>query len=738
MPPSFGSARALAPVLALGLALAGAPAAAEDAALPGRGDDAGRAVVYRDTWGVPHLYAPTVEAALYAQGWAQADDRPSELLLNLLRARGEAASVLGPDAVRSDLIARAFDHRGVARRRADTLRPEVRRHLRAFVQGIRDFYAAHPADVPAWWGERTVDVADPIAFGRLFLYAWSIGQALGDLRRVGVEPATQAPYRGSNQWAVAPSRSAEDGAILLIDPHLSWWGPSRFWEMRVHAGDWHGSGVTLPGSPYIGLGHTRHVAWAMTTGGPDTADVYELTLHPEDPGRYRGEDGWRELASREVVIEVAGADEPVRHTLYASHHGPVLAREEGRAYAARTAYAEEVGISEAWHDLNFARGWEDARDALAGLQLFPQNVMLADTAGHIWYQRTGRTPLRPEGYDWSRPVDGSTAATEWRGLHPAEELVQILDPPTGWMQNTNVPPAAMFPGSPLTAERYPDVVYGDRSYGPLAGWTNQRGARAVELLSADDSVTAEEARAYALDVHPYGAARWQAALRLAHERFGAEHAGEPLYAAGVERLLVWDGALAAGSSGALAYAMWRRHLRREHGFRAHALAGAIDFFLAPLGFETPEATLTKGQLRALVDAVGPTMQRIALEHGSLEATYGDAHRVGRDEVSWPVGGGGPPDLGLRTLRSVGYGPARDDHTRWGRQGQTSTQVVVLSSPPRSWTALPIGQSDRPGSPHYTDQAERLFSKRRMKPTWWRPEDLAAHVESRTMLPDAPR
>jgi acyl-homoserine lactone acylase PvdQ len=93
---------------------------------------------------------------------------------------------------------------------------------------------------------------------------------------------------------------------------------------------------------------------------------------------------------------------------------------------------------------------------------------------------------------------------------------------------------------------------------------------------------------------------------------------------------------------------------------------------------------------------------------------------------------------MRTLRSVGFEDERDDHTAWGHNGQTSTQVVVLSQPVKSWTAPPIGQSDRPDSPHYRDQAEKVFSPQTMKSTWWTPEELNDHIESRTELPDAVR
>ena len=123
--------------------------------------------------------------------------------------------------------------------------------------------------------------------------------------------------------------------------------------------------------------------------------------------------------------------------------------------------------------------------------------------------------------------------------------------------------------------------------------------------------------------------------------------------------------------------------------------------------------------------------KVMANHGSLDATYGDRFRVGRGDRSWPVEGGGGG--GTTTLRNMGYTEERDDHTRWGRNGQTSTQIVVMSKPPKSWLYIPLGQSDRPESPHFSDQAEKAFSPRRLKPSWWLPEDLAGHIESRTVL-----
>jgi len=541
----------------------------------------------------------------------------------------------------------------------------------------------YPDDIPSWWGKRNVDEYMVVAFSRFFLYAWSIGQAFGDLRAGGIQPGLDEEVRASNQWVVSPKRSTEGAAILYIDPHLSWWGSSRFWEFRIHAGELHGSGFTLPGTPCIGLGHNTDIAWAMTTGGPDTADVYELKLKEDDPTKYSYDGRWRTMTRRMVTIDVKGSG-PKRITIWSSHHGPIVAMRKGRAYAAKIAYADAVQVSEAWHEFHSAKDYRGAVAALSTLQLFPQNVMVGDTSGNIYYQRTGRVPRRPSGYDWSKPVDGSTSATEWKGMHPASDHLQVLNPPQGYMQNCNIPPDVMMVDSPFSPEKTLAYIYGSSG-----GYTNQRGARAVQLLHADSSVTVEEALAYAVDVHPYGVERWLEVLRRADAEFGDFHQSNSEYVAGIKDLLSWDGELRRDSTGALKYYYWRKQIIEDHGTDAVAdAASRIDYHLAALGKPAAEIELSNEELGAAAVSLASAMAKLKADHASLNATYGDVFRVGRDEVSWPLGGGG--GRGLTTLRNVGYGPERNDHTRWGRSGQTSTQIVVLSKPIQSWTYVRIG------------------------------------------------
>lgn len=704
--------------------------------LPGAGDDAGKTVIYRDTWGVPHIYSPTVEGGMYAMGWAQAEDRPEQLLMNLKIALGESAELSGKGGIMADMVVRALDHYGVTKANADSIDPTVRAHVQAFVRGINDWYAAHPEDVPAWWGDREVDEHMIGAFGRLFLYNWSVDDGIADMKRGGVEPGIKRTRRGSNQWAVAPERSANGKAILYIDPHLGWFGPSRFWEFRVHAGDWHGSGFTLAAQPYIGLGHNDKLAWAMTTGGPDTADTYELTLNPDNPMQYKYDDEWRDITVKMTTINIKDSD-PQETPLYFSHHGPIIAMADGKAYALKTAYADVVRGNEAWYHLNFAKDYKGAKRAMADQTMFPQNVMVADTDGNIYYQRSGRVPIRPEGYDWTKPVDGSTSATEWQGFHPSSDLVQILNPDSGYMQNCNVPPDAMFPGSPMLPSAYPGYIFSDVGHGPRGGWSNERSARAIELLDADDSVTIEEALTYALDQEAYSADRWVRALFDAFGKFRRDYRDEEGTEEMFDGLRNWDQQLDKDSNGALMYVYWREALRKDLGNRSYGhISDRLDqYYVMSLSGTAPRYVLDDEKQEAMVRSLSAGAKAMTEDFGSLDAVWGDRFRVGRDDKSWPVGGGGTNDTG-RTLRSMSYSGAKDDHTQWGRGGQTSTQIVVMTQPVQSWSQPPIGQSDRPDSPHYTDQAEKLYSPRQMKETWWLPEALAEHVESRVVLEDA--
>jgi acyl-homoserine lactone acylase PvdQ len=264
----------------------------------------------------------------------------------------------------------------------------------------------------------------------------------------------------------------------------------------------------------------------------------------------------------------------------------------------------------------------------------------------------------------------------------------------------------------------------------------------VALLEAKQRWSEEDLLALAVDATVYQADRWQAELERA--------AGPPRptlspdAATVLERTLAWNRRSDADSNGALLYYEWRTALRELLGDEAMAaLAGRVDDHLVLFRTAAPPPGVAPEDRPRLLEALERAAQHVAGRPHGLDTTFGEVFRVGRldaeergtgDGVSWPVGGGSLGDVGMATLRAVGFGPARADGTRWGNRGQTSTEVVVLTDPIRSWTQPPIGQSDRPDSAHYRDQAEKLFSTATLKPAWFaRAELLDGNVASEETL-----
>ena len=274
----------------------------------------------------------------------------------------------------------------------------------------------HPKEVPSWAQE--IHPWDVVALGRYIIWGWPLGEAADDLENAGIKPDERA-YRGSNEILIGPGRTAMKVPVAVIDPHLSWYDEFRFYQIRIYAGDFNVSGVSILGTPLPSLGHSRYCSIAMTTGGPDTSDVFEEELNPDNPRQYRYDGQWRELTVRKVKIGVKNADklDSKEIEIEYSHHGPIIAHKPGKAYAVAIPYAEEVGLTDQTYETLTARNLEEMKRALSHLQLMGQNVMISTVQGDIYYVRNGRVPIRAPGTDPDRPIPGAFSTNEWRGIH---------------------------------------------------------------------------------------------------------------------------------------------------------------------------------------------------------------------------------------------------------------------------------------------------------------------------------
>ncbi len=660
--------------------------------------------IARDKWGVPHIFAETEPAGAYGLGWAQAEDRLEQLLWNYRWGAGTMAEAFGPDWVEHDWRAHLVGHQEVCREKYASVPADVRAAIEAFQRGVTDYMAAHPEEVPEW--APPIEPWMVLALGRAIIFEWPLGTAASELERRG---EVDLPF-SSNEWAVRPERTAEGHTIICIDPHIPWDGPFRFYEFRLHAGSLNLCGFGPVGAPTLGLGHNQHLAWANTTGGPDTADIYVEECDPDNPRRYRYDGEWREMTVRQVSITVKGA-EPVVRELESTHHGPVILREGHRAYAVACPYFDQVGLVTQLYRMGQATTLTAFKDALFMLQLMEQNTMVADVEGNIFYFRNGRVPVRPPGYDFTLPVPGDTSKTEWQGLYPPDRLVQLGNPPQGYMQNNNCGPEFMMVGSPLKAEDYPPEVW---------GWGNDhsRSIRGRELLDAASRMTVQEAIAITLDTHAQGVEHWQAALRQAREGVPEEIiTNEPGLAEALTAFMAWDGYLTAETTAGPFY----------KALLEAAQKAGIDF--DPI---YREERLDDKQVHAIRMAVLAAVRHLYDTYGKTAVAWGDIHRIQRGERSYPAPGG---DAGSgSTLRAIGTRLDEQTGIAYGESGQSWTQLVVLEpGNVRSFSATPYGQSDHPDSPHYFDQGEKLFSQLKLKDTYFQPGSLEGHVESEQFL-----
>jgi acyl-homoserine-lactone acylase len=693
--------------------------------------------IYRDDWGVPHIYAAAEEAGFYGLGYAQAEDHLEGVLRMILTVRGEQAAAFGPEFADADLGQRQWMQMEEARAGFERLSPQLQKNYRYFMAGIRHFMDEHPKEVPSWSPQ--LEPAALIAWPRSALWGYYVGDGLQDCTRGGASlTATSQSIldlktpNASNEWIVAPWRTSDNAMIVLSDPH----GPvdgSFVYEFRMDAGAIKSAGYSI--GAQMTLVHTRNISWGMTTGAPDTSDCYEVAVDPNNPRRYQFDGEWKTMTTREVTINVKGGAPITRTFEYTHHNGalcPVVARKEDKAYVVSSPYFGHAGDQDQeLYEMNLAKNAAEARNAMKRLGMFSQNVMIGDSHGNSFYVRAGRTPKRPAGYDWSKPVPGNTSKTAWTGVHPLEDLVQIENPSTGYMTNNNIAPDMMMEKSPLSADRYPAYIFNDQR-----GRTNTRGMRVVEVLSKAYNFTVSDAIELSLDEKWVGTESWQRALATAAtQNVAAVRDKPPEFRRFLDRLLRFDGMARAGSVSALDYFYWQNAVWADPEILNTPL-DSLNRMLSSEGQVTPDFG------KALIKAIDTAVSAITKDHGSIDLELGDVFRIGRGGYSWPLGGIGiiPPGRAacktaigwdqhcLATLRAMIPGKPDERRQRWPVIGSRLLRLVVFTNPIQSFTLHNFGQSGRTDSPHYSDQA-RLTSERRLKPVYFEKTEILRHAVS---------
>ncbi len=665
--------------------------------------------IYRDGWGVPHIYGDTDRAVAYGYGYAQAEDRLNALIRNYAEATGQLARIEGEAAVSSDFQQRLWGHHKMALREYEQISGDVRQWIVAFAAGVRHYVERNKDRVPEEMA--TVEPVHLLALTR-HLY-WR-----GVLRQLDAEYAqTQtgaghhlAPSPRGSLWGLAPERSMEDAVTLVADPDESW-APGRKWyEAHLHGRTIHAWGFTYPGMPLPVFGHNRQSGWGWLPEGPDTGDVYAIRFESESSSRYRW--GGQSRTAESDTFHIVVGDKATRIlTSQTSHLGPIIYREGRTGYAYRVP--ESLGAGQISHlfDMIRASAFRTFYEAIKSAQLGPATFLYGDTSGTLFYIRSGSVPIRSESIDWDRPVL-TDVNSDWLGFHVQEDLIQLLDPHAGWIVDVGTSPDLVTPYSPLIPDRFPRYIY-NATPGSQSIWSS----RTRSLLESTSRMTLNEVFDVVLDTHVIGSVAWLRALTVAVSDLDPKWSPDEERA--FEFLSAWDGRAEPDRWGPALYGEWRKVCR--------AAGRAVDE--RSISTSTVLSNETRQHLiKAFREAVKSQKRR----YGHLDVRWREIHRSRQGKRSWGLPGVDSENMSsLRRIRS-----ARENVVDYAISGQSAPSVIVFDPKGiRSYSAVPFGQSDHPNSPHSWDQAEVLFTQHRLKPTRFdtKPRDLKKREVLR--LPD---
>ena len=660
--------------------------------------------IERDAFGVPHIFGKRDADVAFGLGYAHAEDDFATIQTVALATRGTLAARDGQSAAVTDYLVHLLHVWETVNARYDKDLPDsLKAVLEAYADGVNDYAARHPAAVsPGLLPMTGKDVAAGFVFKTPFFYGLDKvlmdlaspggGQALSKEGKDAFLPTAHPLPVGSNGVAVAPARSADGATRLLVNSHQPYTGPVAWYEAVLESGEgWHVAGGFFPGSPFMLHGHNEHLGWASTVNMPDLADVYRLTINPDNPNQYKLDGAWHDFEKSDAAIRVRLWG-PLswtfhRDVLYAAQ-GPVLKTDHG-VFAIRYAGMGEIRQALQYYRLDKAHDLAEWRAAMA-LQALPSiNFIYADAAGNIGYVYNGQFPNRQDGVDWQDPLPGDRSDLIWQGYLPFDRLPQLWNPPAGFVFNSNNTPfQATAPEDNLRPADFSPAM------GIQANMTN-RAYRALETFGADAAITADAFRRYKFDL------AYSAQSRLA-------------------RLIAEVTAIDPGGDTDLKQAQdilrhWDRQTDRAN--RGTALA-------VLMGEPVVKAEEDKKPGPKPIDALQAAIHTLKTHFGRLDPEWGEVNRIRRGSLDLPIDGG--PDV----YRAV-YGIPQPDGTLTAAGGDTLILFVDWdkSGAVHSESIHQFGSATLDAaSPHYSDQTP-LFDEMKTKPVLFTEAELAGHVQA---------
>ena len=698
--------------------------------------EAARLTIVRDNWGIAHVHGRTDRDAVFGMAYAQAEDDFNRVEINYLTALGRTAEASGEAAIWADLRARLFIDPVVLKADYAASPAWLRALMDGWADGLNWYLATHPDVKP-----RVIRHFEP--WMALSFTEGSIG---GDTERVSL-PALQRFYGmpgapippsitpeaetrsglvvprepgGSNGIAIGPALTRDGHALLLINPHTSFFFRSELQMSSDEGLDAYGA-VTW-GQFFVYQGFNPHIGWMHTSSGVDAVDEFAEAV-TQGGGRlfYRYGDAWRPIgvSTVDVVYRTSsGAMASRRFTVFRTQHGPVVRAAGGKWISIALMNTPVAALEQSWlrtKASDFASFLRIANEFKANSS---NNTIFADDKGEIAYLHPQFIPARDDRFDYARPVNGADPATDWHGIVPFARTPHVVDPPNGWVMNTNDwPYSAAGPYSPKPADfpRYMDR-FGE----------NPRGVHATRLLTGRTGWTLSGLEQAAFDPWLPAFARLVPPLVAAYD---ALPAADPLKGSLRDQVAVlrgWNDRWAADSVATSLAVFWGEDMW------AAAMEPAKAAGMSP--YDWMEVRITA---REKLAALSEASARLVHDFGDWRQPWGQINRFQRlDDLLDGHFDDARPSIAVPFTSSrwgslASFGAHAYPNTRkwYGTLGNSFVAVVEFGPRIRALAVTAGGESGQPGSPHFDDEAGR-YASGALREVYFYPEQLVGHAERR--------
>lgn len=656
-----------------------------------------------DTWGVPHIYAPTEADLYYAFGWAQMHNHGNLIASLYGQARGRGAEYWGETFLQNDVLLHTFNFPGMGAMALENLSNNERELIESFVEGMNAYFKENPGLIASeMYQVFPLQASDLLShFYRVFHLEFLFRGNLGQANRWSA---------GSNAWAVGPQKSASGHAMLVTNPHLRW---SDFWlfmEAHLNVNDFMLYGATLVGSPFLGMAFNHHLGWTHTVNTIDNVDLYQLVLKD---GKYLLDGQFLPFDERKAYVRVKQQDGSMRTDtlkIRSSRHGVVIREGEGKALALRFAGMDKpLEMVSQWYHMGQANNFEEFEAAIKLNQIPLFNVLYADREGNIFYGYSGQVPNRGQGnWDtWAGIVPGDKSENLWHGWHDYETLPHLLNPSTGWLQNANDPPFTSTIPQALNPTDFPAYLSPNSM--------SLRPQQSARLLMQEEKISFEHLVELQQNTEVILAERILDDL-LALSNIESDS----LTLAALDVLSSWDREFVADSRGAVLFQRWVQILA---GNNFNAIFEIPWDPQQPL--TTPKGLRDKERaLKSLADAAEVMKQT----YGNLDVPYGDVYRLRVGEYDLPANGGS----GLYGLfRTLNFSPAGNNLFQVS-QGESYVAISEFGEQVRAKVLLTYGNATQPHSPHVGDQL-KLFAEKKLRDAWLSRKEIEENLAKREIL-----